>query len=83
VSRSPAKATFADVSKIDHAPIAEKGHTRMVALQVNMLSREEFASLLMVGNTRAMSDPPAIIPADHRIMLIALGYMATWREGFE
>jgi hypothetical protein len=48
----------------------------MMALQVNTLTREEFASLLTVGNTRAMSDPPAIIPAGHRITLIALGYMA-------
>jgi hypothetical protein len=47
-----------------------------MVLQVNMLSREEFASLLVVGNTCAVSDPPAIIPADHRITLIALGYMA-------
>jgi hypothetical protein len=64
------------MSKIDHAPIAEQGHTRMMALQANMLTREQFASLLVIGNTRAVSDPPAIIPADHRIMLIALGYMA-------
>jgi hypothetical protein len=27
------KATFAYVSKIDHAPIAEKGHTRMTAFK--------------------------------------------------
>jgi hypothetical protein len=64
------------MSKIDHTPIAEKGHSRVMALQANMLTREEFASLLTVGNTRAMFDPPAITPSDHRITLIALGYMA-------
>jgi hypothetical protein len=42
----------------------------------NMLTREEFASLLLVGNTSAVSDPPAIIPAEHSGRLIALGYMA-------
>jgi hypothetical protein len=40
-----------------------------------MLSREEFASLLTVANTSAMSDPPAVIPADHSARLIELGYM--------
>jgi hypothetical protein len=39
-----------------------------------MLTREEFASLLIVGNTSAV-DPPAAIPAEHRAKLIALGYM--------
>jgi hypothetical protein len=37
-----------------------------------MLTREEFASLLIVGNTSAV-DPPAAIPAEHRAKLIALG----------
>jgi hypothetical protein len=40
-----------------------------------MLTREEFASLLTVANTSAMSDPPAVIPADHSARLIELGYM--------
>jgi hypothetical protein len=40
------------------------------------LTREEFASLLTVGNTCAVSDPPAVIPAEHSVRLIALGYMA-------
>jgi hypothetical protein len=38
--------------------------------------REEFASLLTVGNTSALFDPPATIPAEHSAALIALGYMA-------
>ena len=40
-----------------------------------MLTREEFASLLIVGNASAAVDPPAAIPAEHRTKLIALGYM--------
>ncbi len=39
------------------------------------LTREEFASLLKVGNTTLL-EPPAVIPAEHRSRLIALGYMA-------
>jgi hypothetical protein len=41
-----------------------------------ILTREEFASLLMVGNTSAVRDPPAVIPAEHRTRLIKLGYIA-------
>jgi len=40
------------------------------------LTREEFASLLIVGNTSMVFAPPAVIPAEHRARLIALGYMA-------
>ena len=40
-----------------------------------MLTREEFASLLIVGNASAAVDPPAVIPAEHSAKLIALGYM--------
>ena len=40
------------------------------------LTREEFASLLMVGNTSAVLEPPAVIPAEHSARLIELGYMA-------
>jgi hypothetical protein len=40
------------------------------------LSKEEFASLLTVGNTCAVLEPPAVIPAEHSSRLIALGYMA-------
>jgi hypothetical protein len=43
------------------------------AAKSKMLTREEFASLLMVGNTSAV-DPPAAIPAEHCAKLIALGY---------
>jgi hypothetical protein len=41
-----------------------------------MLTSEEFASLLTVGNTSAVTDPPAIIPTEHSATLIALGYTA-------
>ena len=40
-----------------------------------LLTREEFASLLMVGNTTVL-EPPAVIPAKHSARLIELGYMA-------
>jgi len=40
------------------------------------LTPEEFASLLTVGSTSAVTSPPAVIPAEHRDRLIALGYMA-------
>jgi hypothetical protein len=40
------------------------------------LTRQELASLLTVGNTCAVREPPAIIPAEHSVRLIELGYMA-------
>ena len=43
------------------------------------LSKEEFASLLKVGNTCAVTEPPAAIRADHSHRLITLGYMAHYR----
>jgi hypothetical protein len=47
----------------------------MVA-KAKILTHEEFASLLTVGKTSAVMDPPAVIPADHSAKLIALYYMA-------
>ncbi len=47
-----------------------------MALDAEMLTPEEFASLLLVGNTPVATSPPAVIPADHSDRLIALGYMA-------
>jgi hypothetical protein len=45
--------------------------------EAEILSPEEFASLLKVGNTSAVTtSPPAVIPAAHSARLIALGYMA-------
>ena len=46
-----------------------------MAPKSKMLSREEFVSLLTVGNTCAVLEPPAVIAAEHRARLIALGYM--------
>ena len=40
------------------------------------LSKADFASLLTVGNTCAVLEPPAVIPVEHSVRLIALGYMA-------
>jgi hypothetical protein len=39
------------------------------------LTREEYASLLKVGNTCAVLEPPAVIPSEHSSRLIRLGYM--------
>ena len=39
------------------------------------ITREEFASLLTVGNC-SMLDPPAVIPAQHSARLIGFGYLA-------
>jgi hypothetical protein len=47
----------------------------MMVSKSKPLTREEFASLLMVGN-RAVTAPPAGIPTEHSARLIALGYMA-------
>jgi hypothetical protein len=43
--------------------------------KAKMLTPEEFSSLLTVGNTSAVTSPPAVIPAEHSTRLIALGYM--------
>jgi hypothetical protein len=64
------------VVKIDHSAITELGHILMMALTSKKLTREEFASLLKVANTSAVLDPPAVIPAEHSVRLIGLGYMA-------
>jgi hypothetical protein len=44
-------------------------------VKAKMLTREEFASLLTVGNT-SVNEPPAVIPPEHSARLIRLGYMA-------
>jgi Mg2+/Co2+ transporter CorB len=46
-----------------------------MASETKMLSPEEFASLLLVGNTLVNGSAPAI-PASHSARLIALGYIA-------
>jgi len=41
------------------------------------LSKAEFASLLTVGNTCVVLEPPAVIPVEHSARLVvALGYMS-------
>ena len=52
--------------------ILELGYVRTMAPK--KLTREEFASLLKVGNCSVI-DPPATIPVKHSAKLIALGYM--------
>jgi hypothetical protein len=46
-----------------------------MAPKSEILTREEFASLLKVGTTSAVFDPPAVISAEHSTRLIGLGYM--------
>jgi hypothetical protein len=50
-------------------------HTRIMASEAQMLTSEEFASLITVGDTPAVNGPPAVIPAEHSARLIALGYI--------
>jgi hypothetical protein len=50
----------------------EPGYIPMMAPK--MLTCEEFASLLKVGNCSTM-DPPVAIPVERSTKLIALGYM--------
>jgi hypothetical protein len=45
-----------------------------MAPEAKMLSPEEFASLLVVGNAHVNSRAP-LVPAEHSARLIALGYM--------
>jgi hypothetical protein len=66
---------FFYLSKIDRAATTERSHTRVMASDSERLTREEFASLLTVGNTCAVLEPPAVIPASHRARLVGLGYM--------
>jgi hypothetical protein len=47
----------------------------MMAPKSKKLTREELASLLNVANTNAVLEPPAVIPAQHSVRLIGLGYM--------
>ena len=46
-----------------------------MASEPNMLTLEEFASLLTVGKCSVL-DPPAVIPLQHGARLIGLGYLA-------
>ena len=46
----------------------------MISEQLTLLTRDEFASLLAVGNTPPNGSVPSIPPA-HRVRLIGLGYM--------
>jgi hypothetical protein len=77
MTRPPSRAAlFSVLIKIDHSAITERGHILMMALKSKKLTREEFASLLNIANTSAVLEPPAVIPAEHSVRLIGLGYMA-------
>jgi hypothetical protein len=45
-----------------------------MAFELELLTREEFASLLTVGNT-PVNGPAPVIPAAHNAKLVAMGYM--------
>jgi len=55
--------------------LLETVYGQAMAAESTMLTREEFASLLAVGNAPVNGSAP-VIPAAHRARLIALGYMA-------
>jgi hypothetical protein len=63
---------FAHLSKVDHVPILESSDD---GIRIRTSCPEEFASLLTVGNTCAVREPPAVIPAEHSARLIELGYI--------
>jgi len=51
------------------------GYTRVMVSDVQILTAEEFASLLRVGDLSDFRDAPAVIRAKHKARLIALGYL--------
>jgi hypothetical protein len=63
------------LSKIDHAPITEDDHTRMMVWRSKTLTRDEFVSLLVVGSPTSITDPPPRIPVEHSARLIALEFI--------
>jgi hypothetical protein len=62
------------VSNIDHAG-SPKRDTLNMMIDSNLLTNEEFSSLVLVGNNLP-AHPPALVPAEHSARLIALGYMS-------
>jgi hypothetical protein len=62
------------VSNIDRSGCPKQVMHRVMVLDAQMLTTEELASLLAVGNARVNGSAPAI-PASHSVRLIALGYM--------
>jgi hypothetical protein len=65
---------FSELTKIDYAGLAKSSMVMPMVSEAKTLSREEFASLLTVGNTPVHGSAP-VIPAAHSARLIALGYM--------
>lgn len=60
--------------KIEHAETAEAVHSQLMASKTEILTEEEFASLLLVGNV-PVNGPSPLISTAHADRLIALGYM--------
>ena len=46
-----------------------------MTIDPDLLSKEEFSSLVLVGNNLP-AHLPVLVPADHSARLIALGYMS-------
>lgn len=69
-SRRPGRS----LSKIDHEVLPEAVYGQAMTSAAAILTHEEFASLVTVGNARANTSAP-VIPAAHSAHLIALGYM--------
>src|SRR5271169_5109518 len=64
-----------NLRKIEHFIISRRDHTQTMASDSRILTPEEFASLVTVANTCAVTRRPAAIPAEHSARLIALGYI--------
>jgi hypothetical protein len=64
---------FSALSKIDTAELPKQ--PMLLGMTAEILSPEEFASLILIGNAPVHGSPP-VIPAAHSTRLIVLGYMA-------
>ena len=60
--------------KIEHAGLPKRSILSFMASETEVLTEEEFASLLLVGNV-PVNGPSPLIPTAHADRLIALGYM--------
>ena len=65
---------FRGLVKIEHAGGPKRSNLRVMASETEILTDEEFASLLLVGNLPVNGRAP-LVPAAHSDRLIALGYM--------
>ena len=71
---APCRPLFRGLVKIEHAGVPKRSNLRGMASETEILTDEEFASLLLIGNLPVNGRPPPV-PAAHSDRLIALGYM--------